>query len=185
VPSGNDSHYRRFPEPGRQDSAWAPKGGRRHRNEGSKKAVRKIYPKAIAEAEKAVALAPEDAEAHALLGDLYGRSTQVRMDEGDFMAGMTYGPKAEKELQKALALDPRCPRAHLAQGRSLLFKPEFVGGSPKKALASFETATDLDPASDEAQYWLGMAYAKLARPEERPGPPSERRWDSTRSRRRH
>lgn len=117
---------------------------------------------AVAHAEQAVRLDPEGASAHAVLGDLYGRSISLRKP----VEAMTYGPKAEQEIRKALAIDPGNADAHLALGRNRLFAPPGFGGSPAAALESFRKAVAASPASAEAWCWVGEACRALGKANE-------------------
>jgi len=109
---------------------------------------------AVADAQKAAALNDRSAEAHALLGDLYGAKIS------GMISGMKFGPKANAETQRALQLDPNDALAHAAQGRKYLFSPSAFGGDIDKAIESFKHAVALDPHSDEDYVWLAKAYRK-------------------------
>ena len=95
---------------------------------GSGAAV-ELYPKAIASAEKAIALDAEMAEAHAVLGHV--RLTYERAWE-----------EAQRELDLAIRLDPGSPRAHLYRGCYMT-----AVGRHDEALRAAETARALDPLS--------------------------------------
>jgi tetratricopeptide (TPR) repeat protein len=117
-------------------------------------ASRKMLDNAVADAQKAAALNDRSAEAHALLGDLYGAKIS------GMISGMKFGPKANAETQRALQLDPNDALAHAAQGRKYLFSPSAFGGDIDKAIESFKHAVALDPHSDEDYVWLAKAYRK-------------------------
>ncbi len=87
------------------------------------------FPRAIAAAQKAVALDDSLAEAHRALGfaDMYGA--------WDF-AG------AEAEFRRAIALDPKDPQARRWYANAL-----SVGGRAAEALAQMDKAQELDPTS--------------------------------------
>jgi tetratricopeptide (TPR) repeat protein len=109
---------------------------------------------AIADAQHAIALNDRSADAHALLSDLYGSKIH------GMISGMHFGPKANTEIQRAFQLDPKCPQAFAAIGRKYLYSPSMFGGDIDKAIASFKSATDVDPSNDEAFVWLAIAYRK-------------------------
>ena len=70
---------------------------------------------------------PDNAEAHALLGSIYGtRITSA-------FKGMRLGPKAGKALERAAELAPDNPRVVLQQGISAFYTPKTFGGGMKKA----------------------------------------------------
>jgi tetratricopeptide (TPR) repeat protein len=109
---------------------------------------------AISDAQKAIAINDHFADAHALLGDLYGEKIT------GMMSGMHYGPKANAESARALQLDPNNALAYAVQGRKYLFSPSAFGGDVDKAIESFKRATTIDPQSDENFVWLAKAYKK-------------------------
>jgi tetratricopeptide (TPR) repeat protein len=94
------------------------------------------------------------ANAHALLGDLYGAKIT------GMFSGMRYGPKANAEVAKAFQLDPRNAMAFAAQGRKYLYAPSAFGGDVDKAIESFQKAIATDPGSDDDYVWLAIAWRK-------------------------
>ena len=88
-----------------------------------------LYPKAIVAAERAVALDPAMAEAHAVLGHV--RLTYERAWE-----------ESRRELELALRLDPGSARAHLYRGCYMT-----AVGRHDEALRSAAAARELDPFS--------------------------------------
>jgi len=110
--------------------------------------------KAIADAQKAIAINDHFADAHALLGDLYGEKIS------GMMSAMRYGPKANAESARALQLDPNNALVYAVQGRKYLFTPSAFGGDVDKAIESFKRATAIDPRSYEDFVWLAKAYKK-------------------------
>jgi tetratricopeptide (TPR) repeat protein len=109
---------------------------------------------AISNAQKAIAINDHLANAHALLGDLYGEKI------GGMISAMRYGPKANAETARALQLDPNNAFAYAVQGRKYFFTPSAFGGDVDKAIESFKRATAIDPQSDEDFVWLAKAYKK-------------------------
>jgi tetratricopeptide (TPR) repeat protein len=121
-----------------------------------KKSAEHALDDAIAAVQHAISLNDKSADAHALLGDLYGR----KISFGGFMAGPRYGPKAGAEEDRALALDANDPRVYASLGRKYLEAPKMFGGDVDKAIANFLKATQLDPGFDENFVWLTLAYRK-------------------------
>jgi tetratricopeptide (TPR) repeat protein len=111
---------------------------------------------AIENAQRSINLDGGFADAHALLGDLYGR----KIGYGGMLAGMRLGPKADEEAKRALQLDPNDPRIYVVLGRRQLYSPKIFGGDIDKAIDSFRKSTKLDPHYDEAFVWLAIAYVK-------------------------
>ncbi len=121
------------------------------------KAAERWVDAAIETAKRTVAMDDRSSDAHALLGDLYGR----KIGFGGMFAGMRYGPKADAETRRAFELNADNPRAFVVIGRKYLFAPKMFGGDPAKAVESFQKATTLDPHDDEAFVWLAIAYRKI------------------------
>jgi DNA-binding winged helix-turn-helix (wHTH) protein/Flp pilus assembly protein TadD len=96
------------------------------------------FARARAYANKALALDPNSAEAHATLGFL-------ALDRGDVTV-------AHVELRRALALDPSYASAHEWYGIALLGR-----GHASDGLRQLKIASDLDPLSVTAVAWLGSA----------------------------
>lgn len=110
----------------------------------------------IPAAERAVALKPENAEYHRILGTLCGQVIPANV-----LAGITYGNRAQAEIDKAIGLEPKSSRAYLARGIGNYYKPSMLGGGPEVAIPDIRRAIELDPKSAEAYLWLGLALRKL------------------------
>lgn len=123
---------------------------------GDRKGALKALDSGIENAQRAVELDDNFADAHALLADLYGR----KIGYGGVFAGMKYGSKAEAEGSRALQLDPNDPLAYVVNGRRELYSPKMFGGDIDKAIASFRKSTTVDPHYDEGFVWLAIAYDK-------------------------
>lgn len=108
------------------------------------------------------------AEAHALLGTVYGLKAR-----GGMLSGMRYGPKADGAMERARSLAPDNPRVILLNAVSLLNKPSRWGGDRDQAEAELQRAiqqfeakpTDDDPlvpqwGHADAYAWLGIAHMK-------------------------
>jgi Tfp pilus assembly protein PilF len=119
-----------------------------------RKATEHWIDSAIADVQRSIALNDRSADAHALLGDLYGSKIS------GMMSGMKYGPKANAETERAFQLDPNNAQAFAVSGRKYFFAPGMFGGDLNKAIESFKKATTLDPHYDEAFVWLAIAYRK-------------------------
>lgn len=123
----------------------------------------------IAALEEAVKLEPAFADAHALLGSLYGQKAA-----GGMMAGMKYGQKSAVTIERAITLQPKNPRILLLEGISLFFKPAMWGGDKQKALGNLQRACELaeqgacaakeafmpDWGHADVFAWKGMMFAK-------------------------
>jgi len=127
------------------------------------------YPKAVSDAEKAVAIAPSLAEAHAALGWVRAFA------EWKFAEGLS-------ELQRAKELSPANPTANDLLARVIVYT-----GRMEEAERQAREAVELDPLSAAAQFTLGRvlfyagkldeAYAagrKMA--ELQPSAASSHRW---------
>ncbi len=104
--------------------------------------------RAAVAAERALALAPQLAEAHAAAARVAYAS---RKDDA----------KAEGEFQKALALQPSQPDA--LRGLGLLYRRQ---GELERAVDLLLRAAVLDPRNRPAQYDLGVTYQRLRRYDE-------------------
>jgi tetratricopeptide (TPR) repeat protein len=107
----------------------------------------------IEAAQKAIALSPNSAEAHALLGNLYGDIIPFT-----FMGGPRYGPKSTKEAERSLELDPNNVEGHIGLAIDKIFTPPTFGGDVSKAIELLQDAIKIDPGSDTAHAWLAHAY---------------------------
>ncbi len=123
---------------------------------GDKSGAENAAKTGIPAAEHAVALRPENAEYHRLLGTLCGQVIPANV-----LAGMGYGSRAQAEIDRAIALDPKSSGAYLARGIGNYYKPSMLGGGPEVAVPDIRRAIELDPKSAEAYLWLGLALRKL------------------------
>ena len=102
------------------------------------------------------------AEAHALLGSVYG----MRIGRSPW-TGMVLGPRSSAAIERAVALEPDNPRILLQQALGAFHTPRMFGGSKEKAeallrrsIAAFERETE-DTAwpnwgRADAHIWLGQ-----------------------------
>lgn len=109
---------------------------------------------AIADTLAVLSCNEQSANAHAMLGDLYGEKIT------GMFSGMHYGPKANAEVAKAFQLGPGNAMAFAAQGRKYLYAPGAFGGDIDKAIQSFQKAITADPGSDDDYVWLAIAWRK-------------------------
>jgi tetratricopeptide (TPR) repeat protein len=133
----------------------------------SRGAERKALLEEAAEAlRQAVRLNPRDAEAHALLGAVYGAQVS-----GSRLKGMTQGPKISAAFKEAERLAPNNPRVALQKGISLFYVPKAFGGGPEAAERELRRAEALfarEPAGKpwpnwgrvDVHVWLGRALAE-------------------------
>ncbi len=120
----------------------------------------------VEQLEAAIELDPQFAEAHALLGSIYG------MKASGMLSGIRYGPKSQSAIERAMELAPENPRVFLIDGIGDFYKPSMFGGGVDNAIESFTTAADLFPAFEpkselapdwghaEVYAWLGQAYSE-------------------------
>lgn len=109
----------------------------------------------IRAAERAVALKPDHAEYHRVLGTLCGQVIPANV-----LAGLSYGKRARDSVNKALALDPKSSGAWLARGVGNYYLPPAFGGGPALAVADFRKALQLNPSYADAWLWLGLGLRK-------------------------
>jgi TolB-like protein/DNA-binding winged helix-turn-helix (wHTH) protein/Tfp pilus assembly protein PilF len=137
-------------------------------------AVREAFDQAQADARRAVALAPELAEAHAALGSYlasgaqdyaaaseeYRRAVtfapgnaQVLRDSGRFAGFMGHFDAGLAATHRAVLLDPLNPRSHSMLGQVLLLARRYT-----EAIAAFTEVISLDPSDKFAIGYRGLAY---------------------------
>ena len=123
-----------------------------------KDGVKRAAEAGIRSAERAVALKPDVAEYHRLLGTLYGQIVPVNL-----LAGLSYGKKAQAAIARALERDPKLAAAYISRGVGNYYLPSAFGGGIDLAIRDFQKAIELNPKSDEAYLWLGLAMRKSGR----------------------
>lgn len=108
---------------------------------------------------KAIALKPDMAEYHRLLGTLCGQVIPANV-----LAGLKYGKCAQESVAQALKLNPNLAEAHTARGVGNYYLPPSFGGGVELAIKDFEKAIQLNPkGAADAQLWLGVALRKAGR----------------------
>ena len=123
-----------------------------------KDGVKRAAEAGIRSAERAVALKPDVAEYHRLLGTLYGQIVPVNL-----LAGLSYGKKAQDAIARAIERDPKLAAAYISRGVGNYYLPSAFGGGIDLAIRDFQKAIELNPKSDEAYLWLGLAMRKSGR----------------------
>jgi tetratricopeptide (TPR) repeat protein len=100
------------------------------------------YKKATESLEKAVALAPDDAQGLLWLGRAYGR----RAETSNPFSAPGYATKARQMLERAVAIDPSNREASGDLFDFYLDAPGFLGGGQNKAEALAARVSQTDPA---------------------------------------
>ena len=117
--------------------------------------------------ERAVAVAPDLADAHVALANNYG----IRIGlEPDRAADLASRSKAARE--RALALAPKNPRVVIGHAGFLFWAPPQAGGDRARGMARYREALELfaaEPAAErelhawgEPDAWAFLAFAELA-----------------------
>jgi tetratricopeptide (TPR) repeat protein len=120
--------------------------------------VKRAAESGIRSAERAVALKPEVAEYRRILGTLYGQIVPVNL-----LLGLSYGKKSQDAIAKAIELDSKNAAAYVSRGVGNYYVPSSLGGGIDLAIRDFQKAIELNPKSDEAYLWLGLAMRKSNR----------------------
>ncbi len=148
-------------------------------SEASASELRSLYAGAIAEARRAVELAPTLPEGQLALGyALFTGELDVRGARASYDAAYRYGrgnadivllyalyavrarrfAEARSAIERALALDPFNPRTWRAAGSI-----DLASGRPKQAIARYDKALALNPSISNAQALKGYALIQLKR----------------------
>ena len=106
-------------------------------------------------ARKAIALKPDNAEYHRILGTLCG---QVIPALG--LAGMKYGKCAQESVNQALKLNPNLLEGYMARGVGNYYLPAALGGGYELALKDFEKAAQMNPKYADPHLWMGLSLRK-------------------------
>ena len=112
--------------------------------------------KALKHLERAVALAPDFAPAHAALADVY--NTLGSWESGALAPDDAF-PRARQAAQRALALDPCCAAAHT----SLAYALAHYDWEWERAEQQFGRAITLDPAYAHAHHWRAHLWVAQGR----------------------
>ncbi|MCS7315359.1 MAG: tetratricopeptide repeat protein, partial [Bryobacteraceae bacterium] len=112
----------------------------------------------IRAAQRAVALRPEVAEHHRLLGALCGQAIPASL-----LSAMKYGKCAAESIERALQLDPKDWRVWMSRGVGRYYLPPAFGGGAERAVEDLRKALELNPRAADAWLWLGIALRKAGR----------------------
>jgi tetratricopeptide (TPR) repeat protein len=115
--------------------------------------------KAIAAAEKATKLAPNDAQAFRWLGSAYG----MRIGQVGMFGKMSLAPKLRAAFERAVQLDPALLEARFALVEFYMLAPGAIGGGIDKAQAQAREIGKRDPGQGQ------LAQASIALHQERAG----------------
>ncbi len=148
-------------------------------SEASASELKSLYTGAIAEARRAIELAPTLAEGHLALGyALFTGELDVRGARPSYDMAYRYGRgdadivllyalyavrarrfvEARTAIERALALDPLNPRTWRAAGSI-----DLASGRPKQAIGRYDKALQLNPAMSNAHALKGYALIQLKR----------------------
>ena len=148
-------------------------------SEASAGEIKPLYAGAIAEARRAIQLAPTLAEGHLALGvATFSGMLDARGAQPSYEAALNYGrgnadivllcalyavrarrfEEARVAIERALALDPLNPRTWRAAGTI-----DAASGRPQQAIARYDKALALNPAISNAHALKGYALIELKR----------------------
>jgi tetratricopeptide (TPR) repeat protein len=116
----------------------------------------RLLDEAQAALEQALAANPRDAEAHALLGAVYGAKISASP-----VKALTLGPKVAAAFSRAEKLAPRNPRVALQKGISLFFVPRALGGGAESAERELRRAASLFDQEPETKAWPYWGHADV------------------------
>ena len=120
-----------------------------------KRAAQQAAEQGVKAADRAIAIAPANAEYHRILGTLCGQIVPANV-----LAGLSYGKRAREAIARAIEKDPKSSRAWMARGVGNYYLPPAFGGGVPQAISDFRKALELDPKNAEAYLWLGLGLRK-------------------------
>jgi tetratricopeptide (TPR) repeat protein len=120
-----------------------------------KKLAQQAAEQGVKWAERAIAIAPDKAEYHRILGTLCGQVVPANV-----LLGLSYGKRAKDAIAKAIEKDPRLAGAYVSRGVGNYYLPPSFGGGTQLAIADFRKALELDPKNAAAYLWLGLSLRK-------------------------
>ncbi|HSV32275.1 MAG TPA: tetratricopeptide repeat protein [Atribacteraceae bacterium] len=100
---------------------------------------------------------PDSAQAHAMLGHVYGLLAEKAPELGE---KIRYGMDAFREFARALEIDPENPHALMARGYARMIVPPPLGGV-ELAIEDFSLALEHDPNLVLAMTGLAEAYLSI------------------------
>lgn len=122
------------------------------------KRTRDALVEAVARMERAIAIDPQFALAHAGLSEAWVQ-LGLRAAVSQSLRPREVMPKARVAAERALALDDSLAEAHATLGQ-VLFTYEW---KREEGIAEFRRAIELNPNNQNAQHWYGMALGGLGR----------------------
>jgi tetratricopeptide (TPR) repeat protein len=97
-----------------------------------------MYDVAQESLEAAIRINPDESENHVLQALIcYGR-----MEINPMVRATVYYPRANAALEKAKELNPDNPRIYFLEGKSTLYKPDFLGGGIEAAIPILQKALE-------------------------------------------
>lgn len=117
------------------------------------------YELSVQHAERAVALLPDDPDAHFVL---FGSKGRIAQNGGLASAAMALS-SLNDELDQVLRLDPDHTDALAARGGMLMKLPRLLGGDTTEGLHYLERATELNPDGAGTRLELAEAYEIVGR----------------------
>lgn len=152
-------------EPGRSGEAELEKAKRallEGENAEGDEARTALYEQAAEHAEKAVALIPDDANAHFVLFAARGRVAQM----GGLASAALALPSLNAQLDEVLRLDPDHADALASRGGILVKLPRLLGGNTGEGIRYLERANELSPNGAGKRIELAEAYEIVDRLED-------------------
>jgi tetratricopeptide (TPR) repeat protein len=104
--------------------------------------------------ERAVQLAPRNADAHLWYAINTGRWAQTK----GIMRSLFLLPTVQREIETILALDPRSVRAYALAGNVAMEVPRLAGGDRAKAETHFKKGLEIDPRFTVLRIDLARLY---------------------------
>jgi tetratricopeptide (TPR) repeat protein len=104
--------------------------------------------------ERAVELAPRNADAHLWYAINTGRWAQTK----GIMRSLFLLPTVQREIETILALDPRSVRAYALAGNVAMEVPRLAGGDRAKAETHFKKGLEIDPRFTVLRIDLARLY---------------------------
>ena len=127
--------------PGRAGRLVPGGGGARTARQGGRRSD--AAEAGVKAAERAIALKPDNAEYHRVLGTLCGQAVP-----GNVLAGLSYGKRAQDAIDKALEMDPKSAAPVCGARRGQLLPAAGLRRRHRDlAIADFRKAIELDAAS--------------------------------------
>lgn len=141
---------------GREVVAWSEVSdqiAQRMLEQGKEYLKEQDWEKAKETFEELLAIRPDWAQVHSLLGQALSELSMAASEMGD---RIEFGMRAFQEFARALEIDPTDSHALVARGYARLAAPPPLGGADL-AIQDFQEALTYNPQSAEA--WLGLAEA--------------------------